>query len=293
MGFQEWLYETYAAQLVCDAKRMPPGCEPNFNPVDTATYALVLGIALYGVFKLLRRWNVKVDSGFILATAPYVVVGIGLRVVEDTDILMWTDAAYLLITPVIFFPVFGITVASLWLSLRLQKAGKVKDYRRLYGSNGLALGLFCIGWVALSAPQRQPPPESHLWVLPFVMGVSLIAGLLFTAAGRKIPKASFLAPWTSGAILGAHTIDAASSFAGITYLGYRPLHVLETFLINATGTAASIFAMKWAVLVPVLHLVKKSFKPEEEGMKNLVLLAILILGLGPGLRNTLRMTFGV
>lgn len=293
MGIQEWLYETYVAQLVCDAKNIPPGCKPNFNPVDTATYALVLGIALYGVYRLLRKWELKIDTGFILATIPYVLVGSALRVVEDTGALKGTDAAYLLITPVIYFTIFGGTVVPLLISLKLQRTGKIPDYKRPYSLFGLAWGLFSVGLVALLAPQRQPPPEPHPWVFAFAIGVSVLAGLLAMGAGRKIAKASFLAPWTSGAVLGAHTIDAASSFAGITYLGYQPLHVLETGLIHATGSVAGIFLMKWVVLVPVLYLVKRSFKPEEEGMKNLVLLVILILGLAPGLRNTLRMTFGV
>lgn len=287
MGAQEWFYETYVAQLICDAKNIPAGCIPAFNPVDTATYALVLGLALYGVYKLLRKWELKIDTGFILATAPYVLVGSSLRVVEDSGALKGTDAAYLLITPIIYFTVFGGTVLPLLLSLKLQRIGKLKDYKRAYGGFGLAWGVANLGLLAALAPVR------NAWVLFFAIGTGAAAGLLFMFAGKRATKLGFLAPWTSGAVLGAHTIDAASSFAGITYLRYVPEHVLETFFINATGTAASIFAMKWAVLVPVLYLVKKSFKPEEEGMKNLVLLVILILGLAPGLRNTLRMTFGV
>lgn len=287
MGIQEWLYETYIAQLICDAKNTPPGCVPAFNPVDTATYALALGLALYGVFKLLKRWGLKIDAGFLLATTPYVLVGSSLRVVEDSGALKGTDAAYLVITPIIYFTVFLGTVVPLLVSLKLQRAGKIKNYARAYGGFGFAWGLVNLGVIGSLAPVR------NAWVFAFAIGMGVLAGLLFMGAGKKIAKASFLAPWTSGAVLGAHTVDAASSFAGITYLRYVPEHVVETALINATGTAASIFVMKWAVLVPVLYLVRKSFKPEEEGMKNLVLLVILILGLAPGLRNTLRMTFGV
>ncbi len=286
MGIQEWLYDTYIAQFVCDAKNIPPGCVPAFNPVDTATYALALGAALYGVYKLLRKWEVKIDAGFVLATTPYVLAGSSLRVVEDSGALKNTDAAYLVITPLIYFTVFFGTVVPLLVSLKLQRAGKIKDYKRAYGGFGLAWGLASLGLVAALAPVR------NAWVLAFAVGTGVAAGLAVTAVGRKIPKASFLAPWTSGAVLGAHTIDAASSFAGIGYLRYVSEDVVESALINATGTAASSFAMKWVVLVPVLYLVKKSFKPEEEGMKNLVLLAILILGLAPGLRNTLRIAFG-
>jgi len=287
MGIQEWLYQTYVAQLICDAKNIPPGCIPAFNPVDTATYALVLGLALYWVYKLLKRWELKIDTGFILATTPYILVGSSLRVVEDSGALKGTDAAYLLITPIIYFTVFAGTVLPLLVSLKLQRAGRVKDYKRPYGLFGLAWGVTNLGLLALLAPLRNG------WVFAFAIGTGVVAGWLAMTAGRRIPQAAFLAPWTSGAILGAHTIDAASSFAGITYLRYVPEHVIETALINGTGSAASIFVMKWAVLVPVLYLVKKSFKAEEEGMKNLVLLVILILGLAPGLRNTLRMTFGV
>ncbi|MDD1671309.1 MAG: DUF63 family protein, partial [Methanomicrobiales archaeon] len=73
-----------------------------YNIVDTLTYAIILVISVYLVYRWLRRSGVALDEHFVLATIPYVVLGGLLRVVEDTG-MMESDLRFLLITPLIFF----------------------------------------------------------------------------------------------------------------------------------------------------------------------------------------------
>ncbi|MBI4361915.1 MAG: DUF63 family protein [Euryarchaeota archaeon] len=285
-GVAGFLYDTYIAQLVCDAKNIPPGCIPAFNPIDTATYALVLGAALYGVLRLLRRWEVKVDERFILAAAPYVLVGSSLRVIEDSGALKGTDAAYLVITPIIYFTVFAGTILPLIICVKLHRMGRVKDYLRPFAIAGLLWGLLDLALLAVLAPVR------HAWLPLAVLALAAGLGLGFYALGRKLSIA-FLSLGSSGAIIAAHAMDAGSSFLGVSYLGYIPEHVIETALQRATGSLAGFFFLKMGVIIPVIYAVHRSFKPEEQSMKNLVLFTILVLGLAPGIRNTLRMALGV
>jgi uncharacterized membrane protein len=65
----------------------------SYNIVDTLTYAVILVIGVY----LLYRWmststylsdsGITIDAGFILTTLPYVVLGGVLRVVQDTGMI--------------------------------------------------------------------------------------------------------------------------------------------------------------------------------------------------------------
>ena len=40
-----------------------------YNPVDTLTYAVILIIALYGVYRWLRYAKIPVDGRFVIATS--------------------------------------------------------------------------------------------------------------------------------------------------------------------------------------------------------------------------------
>ena len=58
-----------------------------YTIVDTLTYAAILIIAVYLVYRWLIRAGIAIDQNFVLALIPYVVLGGLLRVVEDTGIL--------------------------------------------------------------------------------------------------------------------------------------------------------------------------------------------------------------
>ena len=107
-----------------------------YNIVDTLTYALVLILALYLIYRWLSRSKiVQVDRRFILATLPYVVLGGLLRVVEDTGMISppWQ---YLLITPLIYFVLFFFTVTALVVTAYAMRAGVVRDYAAWYAGMG-------------------------------------------------------------------------------------------------------------------------------------------------------------
>ncbi|MDY6958722.1 MAG: DUF63 family protein, partial [Halobacteriota archaeon] len=66
------------------------------------------------------------------------------------------------------------------------------------------------------------------------------------------------------------------------------------FLIGFTNSAAVMFPLKLSVLIPTLFVLDRYFSEEEDiDLKNIVLLTVLMLGIGPGIRNMLRMTLGV
>ena len=92
--------------------------DTGYNPVDTITWAIILGLFIIGLIKLLSRWDILMDERLLLSTLPYVLAGSSLRVIEDAN-LVAAPWRYLLITPLIFFLVFLITAACLIVTRKI------------------------------------------------------------------------------------------------------------------------------------------------------------------------------
>jgi uncharacterized membrane protein len=61
--------------------------DTSYNPVDTITWAIILGLFIIGLIKLLRRWDILMDERLLLSTLPYVLAGSSLRVIEDGNLV--------------------------------------------------------------------------------------------------------------------------------------------------------------------------------------------------------------
>ncbi|HDS45030.1 MAG TPA: DUF63 family protein [Methanomicrobia archaeon] len=262
--------------------------DTGYNIVNTVTWALVLVAFLFLTLKLLQGLKIQIDRRFIAAVVPYIVVGATLRVIEDAE-LVRPPLSYLLITPLIFFLVFGCCVTLLVLAVQITKARRVVavHYTHVFGLFGL---LWCLANLALLIVFANIAVP---WVPIAVIG---IAGALTGAISALASKGNrrFLTDRLNLAVLAAHLLDAASSFIGIDLLGYVGKHVIEGLLVEHTGTAAGMFLLKLGILVPILYVLDTQFTADDEAeLRNLVLLALLMIGLAPAVRNTLRMMLGV
>jgi uncharacterized membrane protein len=101
----------------------------------------------------------------------------------------------------------------------------------------------------------------------------------------------FLTNKLNVAILGAHMFDASSTFTAIDLVGgFAEKHVVPVFFINFTGSAAVMYLLKLAVFIPVIYVIEKYFKDDPQ-LYYAIKFVLLVLGFGPGIRNTLEMTF--
>jgi uncharacterized membrane protein len=90
-------------------------------------------------------------------------------------------------------------------------------------------------------------------------------------------------------------MDASSTYVGVDKLGYYEKHVLPSYLIKLTGTALVMYPLKLIIFIGVLYLLDTQFEDDERSrnMKMLIKMVILVLGLSPAVRNTIRMTLGI
>ena len=263
--------------------------DEGYNAVNTITWAVVLGICIFGVFRLLEKLEVKITPRFIASVLPFVLAGSSLRVIEDSPVgIFHAPFSYLLITPNIYFLVFAITVSCLWISIRMQKAGLVKDFHLTFAGFGLLW--FFINLVTLLHFENMVFPFVPL----FVLGAGTGLTFTFYLVARHFKSSIFTDPLNLS-ILMAHLMDASSTYIGIDKLGYFEKHVVPTYLINLTGTALVMYPLKLIIFIGVLYVLDTQFEDDERSLnlKVLIKMVILILGLSPATRNTIRMMLGI
>lgn len=253
--------------------------DTSYNPVDTITWAIILGLAILGLIRLLGRLKVSINDDLVLYTLPYILVGSSLRVIEDAD-LVAAPWRYLLITPLIFFLVFFGTAACLLFTRWI--------WGERFHAKYAAIGII---WTAGNLAFLSSVGLKNGWVIAavFLLGSSL-AGVFFFLRSR-ISALEFLSDRFNMMIIYSHMLDASSTYIGVDWFGYYEKHVVPTYLINLTGTAAVMFPLKLAILLPVLWMIDRSL--QEPSLKNLTKLTLITLGLAPAVRNTLRLALGV
>ncbi|AKB24376.1 hypothetical protein MSMTP_0907 [Methanosarcina sp. MTP4] len=263
--------------------------DAGYNPVNTFTWAVVLGICIFGIFRLLEKFNVKVNSRFILSIIPFVLAGSSLRVLEDSPAgIINPPFSYLLITPNIYFLVFAVTVFCLWLAIRLEKAGFVRDFYSTFAGFGLIW--FFVNLITLL--YFEDVVAAYVPVFVLVAGTGLT--FIFYRVARYFKSEIFTNPLNLS-ILMVHLMDASSTYIGVDKLGYFEKHVLPYYLIELTGTALVMYPLKLIIFIGVLYVLDTQFEDDEESvnLKMLIKMVILILGLSPATRNTLRMMLGI
>jgi uncharacterized membrane protein len=263
--------------------------DEGYNTVNTLTWAVILGICIFGVFRLLEKLEVKITPRFIASVMPFVLAGSSLRVLEDSPAgIFHPPFSYLLITPNIYFLVFAITISCLWISIRLQKAGLIKDFHLTFAGFGLVW--FFINLVILLHFENIVVP----YVPVFVLGAGIGLTFIFYLIARHFKSSIFTDPLNLS-ILMVHLMDASSTYIGVDKLGYFEKHVVPTYLIDLTGTALVMYPLKLIIFIGVLYILDTQFEDDERSLnlKMLIKMVILILGLSPATRNTIRMMLGI
>lgn len=269
-----------------------------YNVVDTLTYAIILVVGVY----LLYRWmsqstwlsdiGFKIDASFILATLPYVILGGVLRVVQDTGMLTG-DFQFLLVTPLIYFVLFFFTIAMLFLSRYLTIQGLTKNFLTFYVFAGI-IAVFVISLVLLAWGINHT--HIDLFVLAIIPLMALTATVLVWAFMRYVLSWNYVTDPLYITLLFGQLLDASATSYGIDMhpsVQYVEQHVVGSGLINLTGTAFVMFPLKLIVLFPAIYIMQLYRKEANPAFWHLVLLAMIVVGLAPGIRDMVRMVLYV
>jgi uncharacterized membrane protein len=269
-----------------------------YNIVDTLTYALILVLGVY----LLYRWmsqstwlsdiGFKIDARFILATLPYVVLGGLLRVVQDTGMITG-DFQFLLVTPLIYFVLFFFTISMLFLSRYLTLQGFTKSFLTFYTFAGI-MSAFVVLLVLFAWGINYAHVD--LFILAAIPLMALTATFMVWACMRYILRWEYVTDPLYLILIFGQLLDASATSYGIDLhpsVRYIEQHVVGSGLIELTHTAFVMFPLKLVVLFPAIYIMELYRKEANPAFWHLVLLAMIVVGLAPGIRDMMRMVLYV
>jgi len=294
---------------------------PGYTTVSTIGYMVILVYMLVGVYFLLKRFDLAPFREFLLALVPFMLFGGALRVVEDgTDAIQEAGGQplldyplnTLLISPIIYGTVFVLALGALVVAKYLHNGEYTDTYHYPLGGMGVGALVLTLGYLLVLAVTTDAV-EFHPLILLGVVGLaSLIAWLVYAVADR-------VWPWVNGGtgliglvVLWAHAIDGVANVFAADWVDrfydlgpYGSKHVFNRFIIDVTqavqpasvtaavGTSWPFLVVKVAVAAGIVALFDETFVEENQRYSIMLLGAIIAVGLGPGTRDVLRVTFGI
>jgi uncharacterized membrane protein len=312
-GSVTFLYDAAACQAAAE-----PVAYPGYTLVSEVGYALTMLLALLGVVFLLRRLDVGRDRELLYALFPFMLFGGALRVVEDAfDGLSAADAAIsfpwntLIISPVIYFTMFAITLAALLGSIWLRNSGVTDSYRSPLAGVGTALLAASVGYLTSLAFTTEFVDFFPQITVIVLVASTLTAWLTWEAVERYAPEVNRGTHRMGLVVIWAHAVDGVANVVGIDWakeLGLPadlvPKHPVNRALIRVgeqfpeavqqfLGTAWPFLVVKIVAAIFVVWVFDEQIFEESPRYAILLLVTIVAVGLGPGTRDMLRATFGI
>lgn len=269
-----------------------------YNIVETLTYAIFLIIGIYLIYRWFSdsRWlserGIHLDSSFLLATIPYVVLGGVLRVIQDAG-MVTGDWQYLIVTPPIYFLLFFFTLGMIFIGGTLRKNGIVKEFLPFYAISG-SLAVFVILILLFSWGAAHTCID--LFILSIIPLMAITATVLIWLCMRYVLKWEYVNDPLYLVLIFGQMLDASATSYGLTFhpaINYIEQHVVGSNLIEMTGTAFIMYPLKLVVLFPAIYIMQLYRKEANPAFWHLVLLAMIVVGLAPGIRDMIRMVLYV
>jgi uncharacterized membrane protein len=294
--------------------------EPGYTLVSEAGYMIVLLFMLVGVYFLLQRIQLEPYPQFFFALVPFMLFGGVLRVVEDSFVAARRAGAAppvdfpwsaLIISPFIYFTVFAVALAALFASTYLESAGRSDTYYdplRVSGWVVLAVTTFYLVWLSVTTDFVSWFPM----VFVVTMGLSTaIAYGAFVVVERFKPSINAGTGYMGLVVIWGHAIDGvanviASDWTWVFGIGaYSAKHPINRIIVDVTnaiqpasvtaaiGNSWPFLVIKIVVAVAILSVFDDRFVRENPRYAVMLLVAIVAVGLGPGTRDMVRVTFGI
>ena len=261
-----------------------------YNVVNTITYAAILVVCIYLLYRLFLKIGISIDRPFIYALLPWVVFGGLLRVVEDCDILT-PPFNYVLITPLIYFFIFAVVFSILIISFYLECKGVISSWKRAFGYSGACalIPLAVLFWFGYTHTMID------LVTVATILGIAACATVLIYATLRYVFKWTYMSERLYQLLIAGHMLDASATSYGIDIhpVTYVEQHVVGGALIEATGTAFAMFPLKLIVLIPGIYILELYRTEGSKPLWYLILLAMIMVGMAPGIRDMTRMMLHV
>jgi uncharacterized membrane protein len=309
--YNHFIWKYFWGPIVSDINGQPAIfdgvlAEKKYTLVSEIIYGLLVIVVIFGLYKLLKRWNVNVDWRFCLSILPYIIVGSITRVLEDSKFFN-EPLVYWFVTPLIYinilFWVLIILLIGYYLQQRYDK--KYITVNSVLFSGGILLLLpflfFTLKWFV--EIQSQIIYSTRFDVFFLILGIVSLIIILLYAISRFFKEYKFTNIYSEPlnlAMIFGHMIDGITSYISI----YDPLHMglpqyiekhpASDFLMEIWPPLFPI--VKFLLIILIIYIFDVLYKEElyeHRCLINLLKIGIFILGFAPGLRDILRVTMGV
>ncbi|WP_319580080.1 DUF63 family protein [uncultured Methanospirillum sp.] len=262
-----------------------------YTLVDTLTYAGILIICVWLIYRWLCRSRIQVDREFVYALIPWVIWGGLLRVVEDTG-TAGSGWGILLTTPFIFFLIFAVAAPILWGLWFLETRQVITGFKRAFGGVGGAISLgtlIFLLWFGVTTTRVD------LMVAVIILSIAAVSTGIVYGLLRYIFRWEYVSDRLYQLLILGHMLDASATSYGIDLhsVPYVEQHVVGSSLIAMTGTAFVMFPLKLLVVIPGIWILEQYRRSDDSGIWYLILLAMIMVGMAPGIRDMLRMVLYV
>jgi len=263
-----------------------------FNPINTLTYSIILIVAVFLVFRMLRKMGIKIDKNFFYAIVPFVFWATSTRVLHDAAVAgvlsPELNAFYGMIifpTPGSYIITFIFAFCSLIVGMILQKFAKIAYWKVM-----VVIGVVATLLNFILLPFSNPAAAGLIVGLTLLsMGIYVGIGKIILTKLKEVHITTHIKSifsYENTGILAAHLLDASATFVSIAYFGYFEQHFLPRSLFPFFGPGI-MFVLKFIVVIPALWLIDRY--AEDPQFKTLLKIVVLILGLAPGMRDTIRL----
>lgn len=305
--YDQWIWKYYWGPVVADAD--PNSITAVYNGVQAQegytliseiTYGVILIIALFLIYKLLKKLKITVDWKFALALMPCILFGPISRTLEDAEFFS-EPFVYWFISPLIYLQITLYALFFLLLGYYLEKKFKK---RYLTVNNILFVGglIFLIPSIFILVLLGLESNYLRLDVFLLIIGIVCFITCLVYFTSRRFRSNGKIGAYKNPlnlAMVFGHLLDGVTSYISIKDpldmgLSYSEKHPASNFLLEIWGPLFPI--VKFILIILVIYLFDILYKEELKNhmiLVNLLKIGILILGFSPGLRDLLRVTIGV
>ena len=298
----EYLYS--ASECAAAAE---PVAEPGYTLVSEAGYVVALLITITGTVLMLDNFGVGEEPRFFWAMVPFMLLGSGLRVIEDAHNQMPDGGGLsyplntLFISPVIYFTVFVIAVACILAAIWLNRQGHTDTYHRPLTVMGTVVFLLSLGYLSVLAVLPDNPVVFYPQVLAVVVAGSVAStALTWYAIQWAAPHIHAGTRDIGVMVLFAHAVDGVANVVGLDYMellgagnNLYPKHPVNKWVVETSGFAFPFLVIKMVAAAFVLWIFEPELYEESPRYTTLLLVAVTSVGLGPGTRDLFRAMFGV
>ena len=231
-----------------------------YSVQDYVVYITILFFILWFLMRFLFS-RIEIDRKFLIAIAPYVLMGVAIRVLADTG--FFPRSQFWSITPGVY--VLCVIMAGICI-IAGRFLESVFKGRIPYWGFPFAVGSIISIFLILKISEYLVHPMRMMYPVMIALSITLIVYLISITI-----KSDFriFRRFDNLSIIFAHLLDGSATFIAYNYFNFSEEHLVPIYLISLAGDNAIIMIpAKLIIILIVLYVIEKYREEEVNSWKN-------------------------